>query len=148
LLYGLIARAGNLFGLSPEEKSNWFLALRAGGHSARQLYRNCLERLKLRAPSPRKILPSYDDNTRALLQRYDRVLAGYVPGRYRGRVVVLWPDEERFDWRKDPAVGWGRVTSNLEVKIIPGTHTTYLTEHLNAWAPHIKNYLEKAQEKS
>jgi thioesterase domain-containing protein len=104
--------------------------------------------LKLRAPLPRKVLPSYDDKTRALLQRYDRVLAGYVPGRYSGRVVVLWPDEERFDWRKDPAVGWGRVTSNLEVKIIPGTHTTYLTEHLNVWAAHIKNYLEKARGKS
>jgi thioesterase domain-containing protein len=62
--------------------------------------------------------------------------------------VVLWPDEERLDWRKDPAVGWGHVTSNLEVKIIPGTHTTYLTEHLNVWAAHIKNYLEKARGKS
>jgi amino acid adenylation domain-containing protein len=148
LLYGLIARAGNWFGLAPKAKSDWFLALRAGWHSVRQLYRNCLERLKLRAPSPRKVLPSYDDKTRALLQRYDRVLAGYVPGGYSGRVVVLWPDKERFDWRKDPAVGWGRVTSNLEVKIIPGTHTTYLTEHVNVWSAQIKNYLEKAQGKS
>lgn len=149
LLHGLISRAGTLFGLGPEEKLDFFLGLRAGAHRVRGLYRNCLYRLKLRRPPlPEDLPPGLDDNARAVLHSYSRVLAGYVPGRYPGRVVVLWPDEERLDWRKDPAVGWGRVTSNLEVKIIPGTHTTYLTEHLNVWAPHIKNYLEKAQGKS
>ncbi len=149
LLHGLISRAGTLFGFGPEEKLDFFLGLRAGAHRVRGLYRNCLYRLKLRRrPLPEDLPPGLDDNARAVLHSYSRVLAGYVPGRYPGRVVVLWPDEERLDWRKDPAVGWGQVTSNLEVKIIPGTHTTYLTEHLNVWAPHIKNYLEKAQGKS
>lgn len=149
LLHGLISRAGTLFGLGPEEKLDFFLGLRAGAHRVRGHYRNCLYRLKLRRrPLPEDLPPGLDDNARAVLHSYSRVLAGYVPGRYPGRVVVLWPDEERLDWRKDPAVGWGHVTSNLEVKIIPGTHTTYLTEHLNVWAAHIKNYLEKARGKS
>jgi amino acid adenylation domain-containing protein len=149
LLHGLILRPGTLFGLGPEEKLDFFLGSRAWAHRVRELYRNCLYRLKLRRPPlPEELPPGLDDNARAVLHSYSRVVAGYVPGRYPGRVVVLWPDEERFDRRKDPAVGWGRVTSNLEVKIIPGTHTTYLTEHLNVWGPHIKNYLEKAQGKS
>jgi amino acid adenylation domain-containing protein len=149
LLHGLVSRSGALFGLGPEEKLDFFLGLRAGAHRVRGLYRNCLYRLKLRRPPVHKELPpGLDDNARAVLHTYSRVVAGYVPGRYPGRVVVLWPDKERFDWRKDPAVGWGRVTSNLEVKIIPGTHTTYMTEHVNVWAAHIKDYLEKAQGKS
>jgi hypothetical protein len=57
----------------------------------------------------------------AFVQRAQRA---YMPGRYRGRVDLIWASgESRARWAND-FCGWDRVTEQAHVHIVEGTHTS------------------------
>jgi thioesterase domain-containing protein len=75
---------------------------------------------------------------------YDRAVLGYVPKRYAGRVIVLWPDEMALDDPDDLSDGWSRVATEVEVHPVRGGHITCLTQHVDDLAAALRACLEKA----
>ena len=85
------------------------------------------------------ILPPAADSVRAAAQppdvaAYRSIVRAYVPGRYRGRVTVLVP-EQRRGGRAD--LWWSVVARDVDVRRVPGDHLTALTVHVEALAAQI-----------
>jgi amino acid adenylation domain-containing protein len=68
--------------------------------------------------------------TKRLLRTYARVLNGYVPGAYAGKLTVLWPRQERLVGD----VGWSAVAPAVELRLVPGRHLSSITKHAQALA--------------
>lgn len=87
------------------------------------------------AAAPRRL--SHDEKHHA----YHRVMGGYIPGPYPGRVVLLRTDSLQSQAPDDPTVGWRVVASQLEVCPIPGGHISTITDHFESLAACLSNYL-------
>jgi len=105
--------------------------------------RKILEKLFM----PAKSRPRVDASIPRSLNRdqrhpaYKRVMGGHIPGPYPGRVVFLRTDSMKSRAPDDPTLGWRYVTSQLEVRPIPGGHHTCLTEHVESLAECLAGYL-------
>lgn len=75
---------------------------------------------------------------------YERALRAYAPGSYGGRVVLLWPAEQRSRYPGDPTQGWGTLAPALEVRAIPGGHLSCVTTHVREVAAEIRRALDLA----
>jgi thioesterase domain-containing protein/acyl carrier protein len=139
LLHGVISRLGSWLGLSPEARSRLFLGIRDFGHRVRRLFRNS------RHPLNAQFRPRLSERDQEIHEVLAGALGAYVPQPYGGRVAVLWPTDERFNRERDPTLGWGRVTSQLDMELIPGGHITCVTRHLDKLAARMKAHLERAQ---
>ncbi len=92
--------------------------------------------------------------TQDIFEVYSKVLAGYVPRYYPGRVALLWPVEapisgrgdaaSSWDKAADPTLGWSKLASEVEVHKIPGGMLTSLTRYVDVLAGQMKDCLEKA----
>ena len=71
-------------------------------------------------------------------------MAGYFPRKYPGRILVLWPSEERGTHPWDPAHDWRRLSSDLEWRIVPGTHDSMVREDFEASARALASSIEEA----
>jgi amino acid adenylation domain-containing protein len=76
---------------------------------------------------------------------YSRLMHGYVPRRYKGRITLFWPEEvARFPG--DPTMGWRKVAEGgVEVYAIAGKHLTCITRHVDVLADRLNACLQKAQ---
>ena len=80
-------------------------------------------------------------------------MARYVPQPYPGGVTHFWPGQDRVDhpngrtlgWRAAANEDWRQVAHEVEVHVIPGTHLTCRTTHVNTLAEHLKACLSKVQ---
>lgn len=72
-------------------------------------------------------------------------MAGYVPRRYRGRITLFLGGEPTGG--RAPDRGWGAVADEVEVHIMPGDHTTFLTRHVQVLGERLRACLESAQAK-
>jgi thioesterase domain-containing protein len=72
---------------------------------------------------------------------YARALRGYVPRPYRGRMVLLWPQDERVRHPGDPTQGWGPIVPRLDVRPIVGGHLTCITTYIGLVAAEISRVL-------
>jgi len=79
---------------------------------------------------------------------YARALRTYKPGRYDGRVVLLWPEEQGSRHGNDPTQGWGAVAPAVEVRAIPGGHLSCVTTHVKAVADEIRRALDGAEDRA
>jgi amino acid adenylation domain-containing protein len=70
---------------------------------------------------------------------YHRVLTGYVAHSYLGPITVFQA-KERCLPSPGPALGWRRVSKNVDLHLIPGDHDSCLlkAENLEAVAEHLK----------
>jgi amino acid adenylation domain-containing protein len=86
---------------------------------------------------PASALADLQTRTRAVYRRLDR---DYTPAAYPGRVVVLWPaqDLERFQ----AARWWRTVARQVSFGLVPGSHITSLTRHVDALAREVRRCLE------
>jgi thioesterase domain-containing protein len=139
LLNGMVSRAGSWLGLQPRQRLRLFLGIRAWGHRVRRIFQANHYRVD------QAVTSAQTSRDPAVARLHNRALGGYLSKPYSGRVALLWPAEEPFDRRRNPTFGWGRVTSQLEIRIVPGGHITCVTEHLETLAGHMKGLLEQAQ---
>jgi len=73
---------------------------------------------------------------------YWLALTRYRPRPYRGRITVFvnaaW-------YAADPTLGWPKLAvGGLDVRGIPGDHTTYVTEHLDVLGRELRHCLDRA----
>jgi len=86
----------------------------------------------------------YRERIREIYQQIDR---SYMPGRYGGRVTLIWGREEIPDalaqrhW-------WRTVAADVEVFTVPGDMVTKLTRHAEALADALDRLLERTFDES
>jgi len=85
------------------------------------------------------------DARRAIGQAYEQAMAAYVPGRYAGRVTLLWPEDLPFEPAGDATCGWRKAAAEIDAQIIPGGHLTCITKYAEQLAERLKLCLERAQ---
>jgi thioesterase domain-containing protein len=73
---------------------------------------------------------------------YHRILTGYVAHRYPGRVTVFRATERNLP-EPSPALGWDKVTRDVDLHMIPGDHDSCVLnpENLAVLAEHLKTCL-------
>lgn len=76
---------------------------------------------------------------------YSKVLGGYMPGRYQGRVTLFWPSSQPTKYPDDPTMGWGKVAAEVEVHTVPGGHASAVATHGKVLADHLRTCLLKVQ---
>ena len=71
------------------------------------------------------------------------IISQYNTRKYPGKVIYYWAREEA----KHIRTWWGKVAEAeaLEVHLIPGSHTTCRTDHLEDLATHLRRNLDEAQ---
>jgi pimeloyl-ACP methyl ester carboxylesterase len=76
--------------------------------------------------------PATPQERRAHLRKiYLGLDAEHVLRPYAGPVTLLWPAEDPIEPAK-AARWWRRVAPRVDVRVVPGTHATCLTEHVGA----------------
>ena len=86
------------------------------------------------------LVPRHDD---AVLARYARATAAYVPKKYDGSVGAFIANDV-LHTPADPIEGWRAVGPGFEFHVVPGGHLSCITAHLDATSAAIDAYLEKA----
>lgn len=94
-------------------------------HGARKV----IERYRALRPA-RFGATAWDDWHEAVLERWMRVLARYVPGAFAGPVSLLWSDEIAPESERQTA-RWRTFAPDATSSRIPGTHLTTMTRHLD-----------------
>lgn len=104
-----------------------------------RVFRFICERLRINSPS------EDDPDTWALESRetrmiYQRLMANYAPPRLAARVVCLTARGSNraveFDWKP-----WRRLSPMVTVRVIPGTHISCLTTHVDTLAQSVRDAL-------
>lgn len=75
------------------------------------------------------------------LAMHEWMIAGYTPRPSRAPLTILWSSAEGAA----PTSRWKNVAPVAETHIIPGTHVTCLSEHLDALIAHLASCLNRAQ---
>ncbi|HEY2343918.1 MAG TPA: hypothetical protein VGH90_12835, partial [Chthoniobacteraceae bacterium] len=55
----------------------------------------------------------------------------YVPRWFDGKLVLLWPREQRIIDEEGPAYGWSSVSPEVQLVYVPGDHDTSITRDAN-----------------
>jgi thioesterase domain-containing protein len=55
----------------------------------------------------------------------------YVPSRFGGRLILLWPRDEPVQGGHNPAAGWDAVSPDVQLVFVPGNHDTSITRNSN-----------------
>jgi thioesterase domain-containing protein len=80
----------------------------------------------------------------ALLWVYDAACQTYFPRPYAGPVAVL-PSEKEIREASDPSLGWKDVANGVDVHVMPGWHSTAITQHADRVAAVIATGLQTLQ---
>jgi thioesterase domain-containing protein len=176
IVKSLVSGFDRLFGKGPDKQLDHFLYLRsriAGSKKAFSRYATRLDELSRAEPEEQlsfirrraKIIlgkplvrqqaqgeddkESMREETRwDITAKYDKLMRGYVPGRYRGRIALFWPEGVN-SYPDDPTMGWGRVAAGgVDVYPIAGRHLTCITRHVDVLAERLNTCLQEAQAKT
>ncbi|HEX2441331.1 MAG TPA: amino acid adenylation domain-containing protein [Methylomirabilota bacterium] len=71
--------------------------------------------------------------------RYFTAMMAYVPPRFPGRLLVLWPDEDPLEQPPPAGLGWQELSDHVEVVVVPGNHHTVVTHHVELIARAIRS---------
>ncbi|MEP6670103.1 MAG: condensation domain-containing protein [Chthoniobacter sp.] len=87
------------------------------------------------------------DQNEAKGRAYYEAFFGYVPQRFGGRVVLLWPQDEKSGSAQGPADGWTDVCNDVELVLVPGEHDSCVarTSHLNIIGEEIGRILAQTE---
>ena len=136
-----IHRAGQLLGLAPGKQLDWFLRLQHFYRHWRDGKSVFLKQFDQRIESPFPPLGILHKEYPAM---FIWATAHYVPGFYPGKVTLLWDsaEPERSQWWQRMAEGKDQ---EVEVYLIPGSHSTCKTDHISGMAAQLRACLDKAQ---
>jgi amino acid adenylation domain-containing protein len=79
---------------------------------------------------------------RSLRETYLRLEAAYAPGRFGGRVDLLWPADDPVP-STEAARRWRPVARAVDVHTVPGTHVTCLTTEVALTAAVLRRCLDE-----
>lgn len=141
-----IRRVGALLHLSPAQQLNWFLRLE---HAFRYLIdrrSDDFEHIKTSDPRIAAFFPPPESLRKEYPAVFYWATSDYDPGLYPGKVTLFWDEKEpvrRKWWQK-----WARGRDKeVEEYVIPGSHTSCKTDHLEGMAAQLGACLRTVQEK-
>jgi thioesterase domain-containing protein/acyl carrier protein len=70
---------------------------------------------------------------------HTKALEVHTPGRYSGKVALLWPLEDRIRLAEE----WKRVAPSIAIHKVPGSHTDCVTTHIASLGKHMKAWLDE-----
>jgi hypothetical protein len=70
---------------------------------------------------------------------HTKALEAHMPGPYSGKLVLLWPLEDRMCLAEE----WKRVAPTMEIHRVPGSHTDCVTTHVTSLGTCMKAWLDK-----
>jgi amino acid adenylation domain-containing protein len=85
------------------------------------------------------------DHRNAVMCAYEEAIAAYVPGRFAGRVTLVWPEELSAELDGDSSCGWRNAAADVDTQVVPGGHLTCITRHVDKLAATLRGRLEQAQ---
>src|SRR5262249_10771562 len=68
-----------------------------------------------------------------LREVYRSIAARYDPGPYGGLVTVVWPSEDPVA-PSAASDAWRELAARVDLRVVPGTHITCLTDHVRSAA--------------
>jgi hypothetical protein len=75
---------------------------------------------------------------------YSRAIYAYRPKVYPGRMTLLVHDEYRGEDER-ATLGWkGFVAGGIELHVLPGSHLTYIRDHVEVAAARVRDCIERA----
>jgi len=89
--------------------------------------------------TPNQSVAGYWARLRPIYQRIDHL---YFPKKYRGPVVVLWPQASPGESLSNARYWWERICAQISMMEIPGDNVTCLTGHVDALARTLAEALE------
>jgi thioesterase domain-containing protein len=147
-------RLNRLFHLSERQQANLFLG---GRHALRHIYRTLnpagarvedfgklldLEPgLKAMFPPPGALYSDYVGVFSWLVSRYET-------GIYPGKITFYWASEEPFIEQSWLPVIAAKDSEDIERHIVPGTHMSCVTEHIQDLAACLSTCLQQVQEEA
>jgi thioesterase domain-containing protein len=98
---------------------------------------------RLAAQAARRVRPATTPSSPRppAFERYFDIVRSYVPGRWPGHVVALWPAAEEPTRPGDPTLGWGSLAARADVFVLPGDHDEIVTRHIEQVAERLRPYL-------
>jgi hypothetical protein len=67
----------------------------------------------------------------AKIDAYARAFGSYVPGRFGGRVIHIWPEDEKLESLRGPSHGWDQMCREFRGVLVPGDHDTCIERDAN-----------------
>ena len=92
------------------------------------------------APPPEPLASARSERRERTRVAYRRLDRDYTPAPYPGAVTVLWPAEDLE--RVHAARWWGEVARQVDFRLIPGSHITSVTRHVDVLAQEIRRQLD------
>lgn len=81
-----------------------------------------------------------------VIQVHIAAMIRYQPQRYAGRITVFRTRRQPLFCSHDPYLGWREIASEVEVRLVAGSHHTLLQEpHVESLARELKKCLDAAQ---
>jgi amino acid adenylation domain-containing protein len=75
----------------------------------------------------------------SLEEVYQRAVAGYLPRRYAGKIIVFRSHDAALG--EQPDLGWGAVAREVDVHPIAGDHFTSITRHVRSLGERLQDVL-------
>ncbi len=87
---------------------------------------------------------SIDRNIVHVQRSYSRAIYAYRPKRYPGRLtMIVHTEQDHSD--KRPTLGWeDYAMQEIELHSVPGTHLTYIRDHVETAAARVRECIQKA----
>jgi thioesterase domain-containing protein len=70
---------------------------------------------------------------------HTKALEAHIPGPYSGKLVLLWPLEDRMRLAEE----WKRVAPAIKIHRVPGSHTDCVATHVTSLGKCMKAWLDK-----
>lgn len=76
---------------------------------------------------------------------HQQAVRDYAPDPYDGDVILFRASAQGETWREDRELGWSGLASSLEVRDVPGNHTSLIAEpNVRVLARRLGEYLDRA----
>jgi amino acid adenylation domain-containing protein len=140
---------GGLLGQSPRERSDLFARWRAvtlhldpmtpwkrGLYLGRKTGKLLRELAGILGPRRAETVAE----SASIRDAYLRIDRAYIPGPYSGRVTLLWPNEGA-ETPQQAADTWRRVAREVDLHVLPGSHTVGLAKNVRHLAEELERCL-------
>jgi thioesterase domain-containing protein len=142
MICATIRRYGKLLQLSEAKQLNWYLRME---HAYRYLFdkqSDDFEHISKTDPRINAFFPPAQALRKEYPAMFTWATSHYQPAHYAGTVTLFWDEAESFrrQWWNSWAKGKDR---EVEEHIIPGSHTTCKTDHIEGMAERLRACLSK-----
>jgi len=133
---------GKVIHLGPDQQLNWFLRLEHAFRFIIDRRSDDFEHIKTTDPRIASLFPPVESLRKEYPALFYWATSNYHPVFYAGKVTLFWDEKEpvRRKWWHTWAKRYDR---EVEEYIIPGSHMTCKTEHLDGMAEHLSVCLQK-----